>query len=319
MSYSATGDNPGKALEARHTMDGTKELEWQYRMGMAGADFAHNYTVPILCQTSPTTMELLGTGALFQVGNHRFLITASHVIEEAEKNGWPLGIVDFPEIKQPTGTILLMGEFRYHPFMDFAIHKLHPGTLAHIKHRRFFSMKDVDVKSVQQGRFFWLGYPRSHTDRIEGTKEFHFSPFMYSGPLFTGSTIKNPNFDPVLHIAVDRSQHQLTDFQGNVASLPSELQGISGAMLLQTSQESMSPERWSPDQIRIVGLVLGCDHDYEHFYATRWGVVVPVIWHFFPEVRPALMLNFEHPQVFAGKAVTWPHRKRSTVVQQTTS
>src|SRR5262249_54515927 len=159
------------------------------------------------------------------VGEHKLMVTASHVLESIlNRNGQPL-LLDAGEENTQVQPAQLIGrsELCGDPF-DIAITLLDPETVGRLPKRKYLSLADVDVGTVLPGAFVMGGFPAQLGLGVPGNMQL--SGCVICTKLYTGSTAAFSGIDPKWHILIDRMEERgCTDADGSTTSLPDSLGG----------------------------------------------------------------------------------------------
>jgi hypothetical protein len=236
------------------------------------------------------------TGTLIRIGDHRFLVTASHAIKDFVKgqNLYP-GISLL--IEDGCGSLVpLHGRFSATQIardntrpvhaedgddLDVAAWQLHPTTVARLKGKSFVNRTDVSLEEdLTSGIYFLVGFPCEWGKYDESSRTFFSQPF----PCIAKADPRAQNapvFDPRLHLAIELdlpSPH------------PRELKGISGCSVWKLPESPLSTN-WDPTQSGIVGVQTGVLRESGFIKATQWQHVIPVLLQVAPELSPSLLLH----------------------------
>jgi hypothetical protein len=198
-----------------------------------------------------------GTGTFFQIGQHKLMVTASHVLEEILKGSWIPYLLDAGNEQEQIIEAQLLGrsELCGEPF-DVAITLLDTRTTDRLANRRYLSFNAVDVATIFPGAFCIGGFPAALG--ISGVASGPICGCMICTKLYTGSTATFSGVDARWHILIDRMEETgCTNTEGKAVGLPDSLGGASGSPLFQTYKDGVPFNEWDPSQIRVVGVATG--------------------------------------------------------------
>ncbi len=251
-----------------------------------------------------SAVHQFGTGILFRVGNHSFVVTAAHVIKEANAHGKTLGITSAEDsIVAVPGTWMCSSEGQYgssgDPF-DVAVQRLPKDAIDKIGSKTYLTFKDIEFQAQSATAVYTLfGYPgiwsnstTTDTDRLE------IKPLQYTAFAYDRDTNLLENYQERFHLLLDAELTQATaddgtpakisDNNGNDAASPSALGGISGCSVWRIGDLKNSINEWSQTPPRIVGVLTGGYNLINAFIATKWVAVSTLLHEAFPEVRKAM-------------------------------
>jgi hypothetical protein len=266
--------------------DQQETLKW--RMTNAAIALTKESVTPILATRNGIPIHA-GTGTLFELGEHgqhKLMVTAAHVFHEIRKYKSHPVLSDAGNENEPIATVELSGrsELCDEP-LDIAITLLGSQTIDRLPKRRYLPFSAVEIGTVFPGAFCVGGFPASLG--LEASESNLISGCMICTKLYTGSTATFSGVDPMWHILIDRMDGTgCTDGQGRPAGLPDSLGGASGSPLLQSYKDGLRFGDWTPDHVRVVGVMTG--EWREAMLATRWAAVLMWTYNLFPELREDL-------------------------------
>jgi hypothetical protein len=258
-------------------------LKW--KMASAAIAVTKESVTPIM-KTMEGKMVHAGTGILFQVGMHKLMVTAAHVFQDIlNENSHPLLLDAGKEYEQIVGAHLIgRSELCGEPF-DIAITLLDDETVHRLPKRRYLPLCAAEAGTISPGAFCVGGFPAAIG--LEGPDSSLLSGCMICTKLYTGSTAMFKGVNPMWHILIDRMDGKpCSDGKGELVALPEGLGGASGSPLFQTYKDGMPFDSWTPDHIRVVGVMTG--EWREAMIATRWAAVLINTYLLFPELREDL-------------------------------
>ena len=262
-------------------------------------------TVGIVVANKPVVYPL-GTGTLFEVAGVHFVVTAGHVIRGVYENGKTIGITDADKsfISTPGDwTISAPGkpELREDPF-DLALFPLPSESVTKLHGKRFLRVEDIDFRTQSSTAVFsLLGYPGIWaTPSREDDNPVILKPLEYTTWAYDGEIKSLIGYDPAYHLLLgfdsatstnlDGTKAEFIKKNGELASMPRDLGGISGCGVWVVGDLAMPLEQWPNKSPKVVGVETGIYHQSRVVRATRWAAVTTLIHAAFADLRPALEL-----------------------------
>lgn len=167
-------------------------------------------TVGIVAAKAPY-VELLGTGTLLAVADHRFVVTAAHVMKEASKRTLGIASGTKGNFVALTGHCYLSAaeshEHSHDPY-DVAIYELNEHECSLLTAADFVRIGDVEFNTDFSSGFFLItGFPGVWSTTIDEAQEMMQAKLLQYGTCaLEGSASGLQNYDPELHILL--SAHQ---------------------------------------------------------------------------------------------------------------
>jgi hypothetical protein len=227
-----------------------------------------------------------GTGTFFELGKHKLMVTAGHVLQIIFDGDWMPFVLDGFDENEQIKPVPLLGRSEWcgEPY-DIGITLLDSGTTNLLSDRSYLPLTAVDLGPVLPGAFCVGGFPAALGLGVPDSKAV--SGCMICTKLYTGSAATFKGVDQNWHILVDRMESAgSTDGEGRPSGLPDSLGGASGSPVFQTYQDGTPFWEWNPGHIRMVGVATG--EWREAILATRWAAVLACAYNFFPELREEL-------------------------------
>ena len=229
------------------------------------------------------------TGVLFGVGDSHFVITAAHYLPEIARNNIPIFLPPTNPSQRP---IQLVGRtlITEQETIDIAVWELTQDVVEQlVPTRRFLGMMDVDLRSVSlQGLYLITGYPISYT--VVSPEAVRPTVLKYVAFIFSGDLDAVDNFDPSTHILLQHQRHGQS-VQGQAFSAP-RMNGMSGGGIWRLLE--LRPnwnQDWKRSDVKLVAIQNRCLHD--QYCKGAWIIhALRLIWDSFPQLRPALRLDF---------------------------
>jgi len=232
-----------------------------------------------------------GTGSLFAIADRRFIVTAAHVHEDAEKQGF-----DFlcATTRKGKFTPLHRGVWGVMHKFDVAIFELNSKNAEDLDENVFLSLADVALDvDLTSGLFAIFTVPacwsESSFDDQSGpvkAKALQFVTTPYEGDVGLLA-----DFNPTVHIALGANDEHLRNHDGLKISWPDRLggflPGISGCAIWKIADKYRPNARPEPDVARVVGVETGVYSGPGVIKGTRWDAVGSLIQQGYPELRSA--------------------------------
>lgn len=269
---------------------------------------AWNATVPIVSAKNKMIYQF-GTGTLFRVGDHHFLVTAGHVMESANQSNRTLGIGGSEQgyFIALTGKAIVSAEGQYgtyHDPFDIALFHLPSELVSRLLHKSFLTFSDIGFEEQSQTAVYCLfGFPGvwtktdTDTSRVETVK---YKALQYIAYRYVGDTTSMGDYQERFHLLLDAQFNEATDERGYLVTpknmdgilvrFPRDLGGISGCSIWQIGDLQLPLEDWAKVNPRVVAVQTGVYRKNCAIKSTLWVAVSTLIHEAFPELRPAMRL-----------------------------
>jgi hypothetical protein len=247
--------------------------------------------VPIFAG-SEVRASVAGTGTLFRIDDARFLVTAAHVVD-ARSDHTDLFLTS--GVKGEKGIPLPDGGFKVPDPHDIAVVKLSDETVKSLGPRRFLCLADVDLtaKPVKPGYFHVFGYPLDSSRYEYSRAVVSLNPFLQLTKLYQGETLTLENYDPDHHMVLRVERMHAVSTDGEPASIPGSLAGISGSSLWQIHRQGEDPVTWSEGRARVVAVQTSQYKRSDAFLVrgTYWIWALKIIKEGWPELAPSIQVG----------------------------
>lgn len=267
---------------------------------------AWDCTVPIVIVHNGDVHHF-GTGTLFRVADHFFLVTAGHVIKQACENGKSLGIggSDDGHFIALRGQSLVSSEGQYGTSadpLDIALHRISVDDRARLAKKRFLLFDDIEFTPQSATAVYTLfGFPAVWSSPSTSAGEnVTYKALQYTTCRFDRDTSILEEYQERLHLLLDGQLDQATNEDGTSAefldandrpvAFPRGLGGTSGCSVWRIGDLTIPLDRWVAEKARLVAVQTGVYHTQRAIKATRWIAVSTLIHAAFPELRPAMRL-----------------------------
>jgi len=284
--YEATAGFPTPASNGKPTPD---EIHaFLERMQAALHPLFLSCVVPISCSRDGV-FGVCGTGTLFRVANKSFLVTASHVYDEAEKRGFQLAICD---LVPTTPAIPLHGRIQGHDHYDVAIWELPQDVVDGLPNRSFLTVHHADREGRRQsqGGYCVHGFPVAFSSVDLGNELVKANPFTFWAGTYQADTSNFTNYDPKIHILLHTPREGVHWAGEGPPPIPDTLHGMSGCSIWQAYYEGLSVKHWTPNDAVVVAVQTGVYKNGTIVKGTRWWVVDRIIRECYPELAGPLSL-----------------------------
>ena len=268
---------------------------------------AWDCTVPIVI-AHDSAVRHFGTGTLFRVADHFFLVTAGHVIKQACAHHKTVGIggSDDGKFIALTGDTLVSSEGQYgtsaDPF-DIALHRLALEAVGRLSNKRFLLFNHVEFDDQSPTAVYTLfGYPAVWSSPSSSPDEkVTYKALQYTTYRYDRDTSTLEEYQDRLHLLLDGQFQQATNqdatpaefhssCDGQPIPFPRGLGGISGCSVWRIGDLKTPLYDWDIEQSRLVAVQTGVYHAKRAIKATRWVAVSTIIHEAFPELRPAIQM-----------------------------
>lgn len=259
-------------------------------------------TVGIVAAKAPY-VELLGTGTLLAVADHRFVVTAAHVMKEASKRTLGIASGTKGNFVALTGHCYLSAaeshEHSHDPY-DVAIYELNEHECSLLTAADFVRIGDVEFNTDFSSGFFLItGFPGVWSTTIDEAQEMMQAKLLQYGTCaLEGSASGLQNYDPELHILLSATPEVLFDHTGKEASfrtrtgfpaqIPDDLSGVSGCSVWKIGDFKKPVASWTKAECRLVGIETGVYSKRGAIKATRWNAVATLLYEAVPAIRPVI-------------------------------
>ena len=186
-----------------------------------------------------------GTGTLFRVADHCFLVTAGHVIKQACEYRKTLGIggSDNGHLVAIGGETLVTSEGQYGTSadpLDIALHRLSSDAVARLARKRFLTFNDVAFDRQSETAVYTIfGFPAVWSSPSKSLDEkVTYKALQYTTYRYDRDTSALDEYQALLHLLLDGQLDQTTnedakpiefqDRNGKPVAFPRGLGGISG-------------------------------------------------------------------------------------------
>ena len=237
-----------------------------------------------------------GTGTLFRIADKSFLVTASHVVTEAESRKFGLYISDAPSsVASRSRSVPLQGRVSGHNAKryDVCIWELPADVVAALGGRTFLSIHRADRQDRRlrlNGIYSMYGYPECWSQVRMADNFVDLTPIRVVAQQYQGDSSRMPDYDFELNLllSLESAPENLPD--SPAGSPPPLWHGISGCPIWQLSYEGLPSKLWTPNDAVIVGVQTGVSRNGTIIKGTRWWVVEAIIRHAYPELTEPLDL-----------------------------
>lgn len=266
-------------------------------------------TVAIVGARAPAVTQI-GSGTLIAVADMRFIVTAAHVIREAQRRQYTIGVagVGSDSLTALTGQCILSvnSEGSNKDTQDIAIYELDERQTSRLTGVEFLLLGDVSFEfNLDECLLVVTGFPGIWSTQSTKVDEVIKSKILQYGTYtFSGSTAALDGYDPQHHFLMQATPTQLLDHAGSPtsfrtrtgypASFAQDLGGISGCSVWRIGRLSTPTEHWSQSSCKLVGVETGVFPSRGAIKATRWKAVASMLYHIYPKLRPVIDL---HPEL----------------------
>lgn len=263
-------------------------------------------TVAIVGAKAPVVRQI-GSGTLLAVADAHFIVTAAHVLRQAQAHGMTVGVSsgDNQNFTATTGNWMLTtpsdGVTSDDQF-DIAVFRLSPNQVHRFAAISFVRIADVSFeRDLTYGYFVVSGYPGMWSTVPEATEtSMKGGLLQYGTYAFSGNTSALAGYNAERHFLLEATPATMLDPQGKPvvfrtrsghhANMPSDMAGVSGSSVWIIGDLRVPVDSWAQGLARIVGVQTGVYPSRGAIKFTRWNAVTTLIHSAFPDLRPAIEL-----------------------------
>ncbi|HWF91410.1 MAG TPA: hypothetical protein VN684_03945 [Terriglobales bacterium] len=251
------------------------------------------------------SVYLLGTGSLFQIADHHFVVTAAHVVKRAYQHDKTIGIAgDSNSLISVHGDWILSTSASENDPFDTAVYLLPDNAVQRLSQFRFFRLSDVNFGEQSKTTIFTVfGHPEIWSMPSHDEKEkVQIKGLEYTACTYVKSTEALIGYDRKYHLLLDADAKQVTWTDGSVAefrrqngtnaTFPHDLKGMSGGPVWTIGDLDIETRNWPRIAPNWVGVQTGVYQPSQVIRVTRWVAVSTLIHSAFPELRSALEILF---------------------------
>ncbi|MBL8522721.1 MAG: hypothetical protein JNN20_03430 [Betaproteobacteria bacterium] len=262
-------------------------------------------TVAIVQTTGPLVRQL-GTGVLFRVADHRFVVTAAHVLATANDANSTIGISN-----AHGGFIALPGTWlrttandggtRNDPY-DVAVRHLTDEETHRLHGKTFQTLTDISfgehsLEDHPHACFLLCGFPNIWwTTSAHAADTMRLKVLQYTAFRYEGSTAGLAGFESRLHFLLDAKEEEVFDPNGNEATFrlrpgqrarwPQDVAGVSGCGVWRIGNPCLPVQAWRAEDARLVGVLTSVYAKPALIKTTKWIAVTTLLNEAFPALRP---------------------------------
>lgn len=258
----------------------------------------------VLVEALGKTVRQLGSGTLVALAEKRFVVTAAHVILEAQRKSSTLGV----GVGTAGNFVAVTGDWTVsEALFDIAVYELKSDQINQMKGCSYIRIADVAFNSdLSNALFVVTGFPSvwaspsGSEDEVVALKHLQYWTYSYDGPV-NGFDGYSDRYHFLLHakpeelLGSDGKQFVFKGWSGFSARLPEDLKGISGCAVWRVGDIRAPASTWSPEDVKLVGVETGIFKTNTAIKVTRWALVTTLLYQTVPEVRPVIEL-YDKPQ-----------------------
>lgn len=242
------------------------------------------------------------TGVLYRVGDHHFILTASHLGQDGENDLRAVIKYEIPYYvsvnKRGVLPIPLAGPTWVHGTevdgRDIAVIQLPEDVATQIaSHKRFISHNEVLVDDDDRtARYVVFGYPEDWSLRSVGDNDLCSDPLIFVAQQYTGQADPHSAYRPDVHLLLgfDRNAREVTRPQD--VQLPKPY-GISGCGVWRVAEGSnRGLDMVNKDDVKLVAVQNHWHPKRNYLMATRMGWVLERILDDNPELKRPMQLAY---------------------------
>jgi hypothetical protein len=250
-----------------------------------------------------SVVRQIGTGTLVAIADHRFVVTAAHVIRQASEFEATLGVSGTKDghfISTVGPWLLTTGSAEHPDSHDVALYELTSEQAQRFETTKFVRIVDVAFPRDMTGKFFIVtGFPAMWSTTLDKNDVTMKAKLLQYGTYsFEGLTSGLDDYDQERHFLLEASPSVLLDHTGeqtsfrtrtgHAAFMPADLQGISGCSVWLIGDLQQPVESWSKTTAKLVGIETGVYPRRSAIKVTRWNSITTLLYNAVPQLRPVL-------------------------------
>ena len=251
----------------------------------------------------------IGTGTLLSVADHRFVVTAGHVIRKARDDELTVGVsgADDGHFLTATHPWWISGSInrpQTEDAHDIAVYEFSSEQLKRIAGASFVRIADVEFeRDLSRGYFLVSGFPvmwSSTLTEINPEAPMTTKLLQYGTWTLQGAVTGLDDYDPETHFLLETKPATLLNPEGKAAvfrtnsghpaDMPQDFQGVSGCSVWMIANLAKSPDTWKKSPARLVGVETGIYRKRSAIKVTRWNAVTTLLYNCRPSLRNVLAL-----------------------------
>lgn len=251
----------------------------------------------VIADNKKQELHQFGTGTLLKVADDSFIVTAAHVVIDA--NEYNMGLC----VATGNSFTPLDGKWCYPSkrIIDIAILRLSQDLASKLDQASYVRLQDVEFNTdLSKGVFCLLGYPArlSNSSSTASNPIMNIKPFQYITTAYEGETRLLDEYDEKYHFLL-MAEDGGTDSSGKVAKFsdpngillqfPKQIGGISGCSVWKLGNHDKPVSDWH-SRPKIVAVQTAVYSETQLIKTTRWAAVYSLLYEAYPDLRPALGL-----------------------------
>lgn len=271
----------------------------------AMAQVAHKYCVPIIAIQKGRSPAQCGTATLFQVADRHFLISAGHIVHDAQVGeaalfstcavGSPFIPLDQPPFRTVKDWSRVGDESG--PF-DIAVWPLSAEQVASFSEAKHFANASIvayypDLSRIPPRELFYLcGFPTGFA-AYDPNDNHHLviDPVRWAAAQCANRREWPASCAPKYHLVLNSRSAVSLDVDGAIAQPPAVPVGISGCAVWSLGWDQ-GHDAWDPANARIVGIETRVYREPGLIRATGWVGVRSILRKEFTELNSSFFLQF---------------------------
>jgi hypothetical protein len=239
---------------------------------------------PIYRGTKEGLPEQIATCTLLHLGNHKYLATAAHVVDDNTDNESTLYTGGAPggpliEINGDFWITQKPGNDRNNDRYDFAVWKISQTVIDGLGDIKYFTDHEIgDKRTSAVGRIYMmLGYPNSKNKKVDAQgKSVKPTYSKYTGTVKANLELtKKLNISGDDHVFLDFDNKHSKDSEGNVVNSINP-RGLSGGALIDLGSLA-TPDNFdvaSNARVRLAGILIEHQSDDKVIVAVKIGLIL---------------------------------------------
>ena len=217
----------------------------------------------------------IGSGTLFHIGGHHFLVTAAHVIKQFMADGYELRL-GMGKPARPRPIAIREEDLALDLENDVAALRLPADKLNMLSDKRFLGLNDIEF-DVEVGDWYCVlfGYLWEGSQPGRDYSQLLLHNHMYWTQQHEGG-VSASSYDAARHLLVDYGESSWSLPDGFPVKKPGSLGGISGSSLWRIFRPQHVEDEWSLATAKVIGIE-NVVYGERIIRCTKWREVMPLL------------------------------------------
>jgi hypothetical protein len=257
-------------------------------------------TMPLYTEQLGRT-SLCGSGALLQIGNKSFIVSAGHTFDARRMADVPLWVTSGVAGSKllPLGEVLIRSSATNDPYdrtdepFDIAVCELSEETAARIAvEKRFLRLNDVDPWDRQELRSWYMvyGYPTKLSPPDQAIRSINANAVALTTFTYCDERGTLDRYDMEVGIALDFDSATIRDDDGKPA-VPPDPRGMSGCGIWRLVEAGTDMRSWKLDDVKLVAIEHTLKVKQKVLVGTRIQYALQIIYRNHLDLRPVMEMH----------------------------